>query len=452
MAGDLIDIGRLALSQGSGLPGEIEVYVQHAQTTSIKVYGGEVESVVTGEPRGAGVRYVHDGRTGYAYTGDVGREALGRAVQQAAANALVAEPDAYASLPGASSRYPEVAGLWLSGLLSTPLERKVGLALEAEARALAQPEIETVEESAYVDSASRVAIVSSRGVEVYGEQTFCYLYVSAHARRGDDVQTGLGFVTARDPAGLDAALAGREGAEKAVRQLGAAPCPTGRYTVVLDREVAASVLGVIAQALTAEAVQKGRSLFAGKLGKKVAAERFDLWDDGLHPEGMATSPFDDEGVPHRATPLVQHGILQGFLHDTYTAAKDGAEIRSTGNAARGSYRGSPGVSPSNLVVTSGEGDLADLIARVGTGLYVVNITGLHSGANAVSGEFSVGATGILIEDGCLGAPVRGVTIASDLESLLQNVTDLGGDTRWIPFGGSVLTPSVAIADVTVAGT
>lgn len=452
MARDLIDIGRLALSLGSGLPGEIEVYVQHAQTTSIKVYGREVESVVTGEPRGVGIRCVHGGRGGYAYTGDVGREALARAVRQAAANALVAEPDTYASLPRAALRYPEVPGLWLPGLLSTSLERKVGLALEAEARALAEPEIETVEESAYVDSATRVAIVSSTGVEVYGEQTFCYLYVSAHARRGDDVQTGLGFVTAREPAGLDAVFAGREGAEKAVRQLGAAPCATGRYTVVLDREVAASVLGVIAQALTAEAVQKGRSLFAGKVGRKVAAERFVLRDDGLHPEGMATSRFDDEGVPHRATPLVQNGVLQGFLHDSYTAAKEGAETRSTGNATRGSYRGSPGVSPSNLVLTSGEGSLADLIARVGTGLYVGSITGLHSGANAVSGEFSVGATGIVIEDGCLGAPVRGVTLASDLESMLQNVIDLGGDARWIPFGGSVLTPSLAIADVTVAGT
>ena len=452
MSGDLIDIGRLALAQGSGLPGEIEVYVQHAQTTSIKVYGGEVESLVTGEPRGAGVRYVHQGRIGYAYTGDVGRDALASAVQQAVHNAAVAEPDVYASLPGAPREYPEVGGLWRTGLLSTPVERKVGLALAAEACALAEPEVETVEESAYVDSATRIAIVSSAGVEVYEEQTFCYVYVSAHARRGDDVQTGMGFVTGRDPDDLDADAAGREGARKAVRQLGGAPCPTGRYTVVLDREVAASVFGFIAQALTAEAVQKGRSLFAGRVGQRVAADRFSLWDDGLHPDGMATSPFDDEGVPHQKTALVGHGVLQGYLHDTYTAAKEGGEIRSTGNASRGSYRGSPGVSPSNLVVAPGNGDLADLLGRVGTGLYVVSITGLHSGANAVSGEFSVGAVGLLIEGGALAAPVREVTIASDLLSLLQNVSDLGADTRWIPFGGSVLTPSVAIGDITVAGT
>ena len=452
MSDELVDIGRLALAQGSGLPGEIEVYVQHAQTTSIKVYGGEVESLVSGEPRGAGVRYIHQGRVGYAYTGDVGCEALASAVRQAADNAAVAEPDEYASLPALPYEYPDLGGLWRPGLPATPVERKVALALAAEARALAEPEIETVEESAYVDSATRVAIVSSAGTECYGEQTFCYVYVSAHARRGDDVQTGMGFVTGREPDDLDADTAGREGALKAVRQLGAAPCPTGRYTVVLDREVAASVFGFVAQALTADAVQKGRSLFAGRLGQRVAADRFSLWDDGLHPGGMATSPFDDEGVPHRKTALVGDGVLRGYLYDTYTAAKEGGEIRSTGNASRGSYRSSPGVSPSNLVVGLGEGDLADLLRRVGTGLYVVDITGLHSGANAVSGEFSVGAVGLLIEGGALAAPVREVTIASDLLSLLQNVSDLSADARWIPFGGSVLTPSVAIGDVTVAGT
>jgi len=452
MSGDLIDIGRLALAQGSGLRGEIEVYVQHAQTTSIKVYGGEVESVVSGEPRGAGVRYVYQGRVGYAYTGDMSREALAGAVRRAADNAAVAEPDEYASLPTAPHEYPDVGGLWRPGLPATPVERKVALALAAEARALAEPEIETVEESAYVDSATRVAIVSSAGTQCCGEQTFCYVYVSAHARRGDDVQTGMGFVTGREPDDLDADTAGQEAAMKAVRQLGAAPCPTGRYTVVLDREVAASVFGFVAQALTAEAVQKGRSLFADQVGRSVAAERFSLWDDGLHPGGMATSSFDDEGVPHRRTALIEDGVLRGLLHDTYTAAKEGGDVRSTGNASRGSYRSSPGVSPSNLVVAPGEGGLDDLLRRVGTGFYVVDITGLHSGANAVSGEFSVGAVGLLIEGGALAAPVREVTIASDLLSLLQNVSDLSADARWIPFGGSVQTPSVAISDVTVAGT
>ena len=451
MSAELLDVARAALAAGRGLPGQIEVYVEHSQTTSIKVYDREVESIVTGEPRGVGVRYVHEGRTGYAYTGGVSQAALAWVVAQAADNSRAAEVDEFAALAGAPAGYPAVEGLWRPALLTTSVEDKVRLALEAEARALAVGGIATVEESAYVDSASRVAIVSSTGVEAYEEQTFCYVYLQAHAQRGSETQTGMGFMTAREPAEVQAETAGREAAENAMRLLGAAPCPTGRYTVVLDREVASSVVAFVAQALTAEAVQKGRSLFAGRMGQQVGSSLLTVVDDGLHPEGMATSPFDGEGVPQQSTPLIERGVLRGFLHDTYTAAKEGGAARSTGNAARGSYRSSPGVSTSNLIVTPGEGDLEELFARVGSGLYVVSVTGLHSGANPVSGEFSVGATGLLIKDGVLASPVREVTIASDLLSLLANVNDCAGDARWIPFGGSVLTPSIAIADVAVAG-
>ncbi len=453
MARDLLDIARDVLARGRRLPGELEVYVEHSRTTSIKVFDGEIESLVTGEPRGVGVRYLGDHRRGYAYTADFSDEGLDLVVREAAANAEASEPDPHVALPEAPVRaYPEVPGLWRPELVATPVQEKVALALMAERVALGSPEIETVEESAYIDSASRVAIASSRGVEAAGEQTFCYVYLSAHARRGHDVQTATGFSTGRAPADLDAEASGRDAAVRAAGLLGAAPCPSGRYTAVLDREVAASVLGVISQALTAEAVQKGRSLFAGRVGQAVGSERVRLVDDGLRPGGMATAPFDDEGVPRGATSLIDGGVLRGFLFDTYTAAKQGGGTESTGNAARGSYRGGPGVAPSNLVLDAGEGTLDDLLARVGEGIYIVGVTGLHSGANAVTGEFSVGATGHLIEAGVRTRPVREVTIASDLLSLLANVADLAGDSRWIPFGGSVLTPSVAIAGVTVSGT
>lgn len=448
---DLLAVGREALARAAGLPGDLEVFVQESETTSIKVYQGEVESLVSGRPKGLGARYVRDGRMGYAYTGDFSPAGLEHVVAMAVANTAAADPDPAVGLPAAGAAYPEVPGLWRAGLLCTPMETKIALAVEAERVALATPKIETVEESTYVDSAARTAVLSTRGVETYGEQTFCYVYASAHARDSSDVQTGLGFSTGREPGELDAEEVGREAARKAAALLGAKPCATGLYTVVLDREVAASFLGVLVHALSADSVQRGRSLFAGRLGERVAASGFDLVDDGLHPDGMATSPFDDEGVARGATTLIGSGTLRAFLHDTYTAAREGGGAHSTGNAERGSYRGSPGVSPSNLVVAAGEGSLEELLGRVGSGLYVVGITGLHSGANPVSGELSVGAHGHLIEAGELGAPVREVTIATDMLSLLLNLSDRGGDARWIPFSGSVLTPSLAVTGVTVSG-
>jgi len=448
----LLTLGRRFLAATPALPGEVELYLERSRTTSIKVYAREVESLVTGAPSGVGVRYVHEGRQGYAYTADLGDEAFRRTLYRAVANAEATDSDPHVTLPEPARSYPDVPGLWRPGVGSTSMERKIALAMEAEAVALAAEEIETVEESTYADGESQVALLSSLGVEVEGEQTVCYCYLSAHARRGEDVQTALGYTTGREPEELEAEAAGAEAALKARRLLGAAPCASGSYTVVLDREVAAAVLGVISRALSAEAVQKGRSLFAGKEGELVGAAQLCLVDNGVHPEGMDSSAFDDEGVPRGQTDLIRDGVLAGYLYDTYTANRAGEGRRSTGNAARGSYRSAPGVSSSNLVLEAGQGSLEELFTRVRKGLYVLSVTGLHSGANPVSGEFSVGAVGHLIENGSLGPPVREITIASDLLSMLRNVSDRAGDQRWIPFHGSVLTPAIAIGEIAVSGT
>jgi PmbA protein len=166
---------------------------------------------------------------------------------------------------------------------------------------------------------------------------------------------------------------------------------------------------------------------------------------------MATSPFDGEGVPRQQTALIRAGVLEAYLHSSYTARKAAKGAVSTGNAERGSYRAGPRVAASNLVLTAGLGSLDELVARVGNGLYVESAAGLHSGVNPISGEISVGVTGRMIENGALAAPVREVTIATDFLSLLGSVSDIGGDTRWIPLYGSAYTPSVAVRGITVSG-
>lgn len=274
----------------------------------------------------------------------------------------------------------------------------------------------------------------------------------AHAGRDGDRESGQGFSVGREPADLDATGAGVDAAEKARVLLGAAPCATGARCVVFDREVAAALLSSLVPALSADAVQKGRSLFAGKMGEIVAGQAVTLADDGLAAGGLATSQFDGEGVPQQTTALIENGVLRSFLHSTYTAAKQRAGTVSTGNAGRGSYRSLPGVSATNLVLRGGEGTLEDLLRRTGEGLYVESVAGLHSGVNAISGEISVGVTGRLIEGGAAGRPVREVTIASDILALLSSVSDLGGDGRWIPLYGSVHVPSIAVQGVMVSGT
>jgi PmbA protein len=206
---------------------------------------------------------------------------------------------------------------------------------------------------------------------------------------------------------------------------------------------------VLSSALTADAVQKGRSLFAGREGEQVAGDILALVDDGTLADGLDSAPFDGEGTPCRRTPLISGGVLQGFLYDTYTGRKAGRG--STGNGLRGSYSGLPGVRPTNLVVSGPATPLAEIVAGLERGVLVTDAVGVHSGANPISGEFSVGISGILIEDGKLTVPVREVTLAGDIISMLTNVRALGDDARWVP-GGSILTPSVLIDGMAIGGT
>ena len=445
-------VARQALARAGSVKADVEAYVEYGRTVTVKVFGGEVESITVAEPRGLGVRAIQEGRTGYAFTSDLSGDGIRRVAQEAADNMRAADADESSRLPVASGEgYPALSGLWRPGVAGTPLSSKVDMALAAEAAALSLADIETVEESVYSDEETHVGIASTAGVETETEQSYCWAYVMAHAGGEGDRQSGLGFSAGREPDELEPELAGREAAEKARSLLGARPCPTGSYTVVLDREVVAALLSGLVRALSADAVQKGRSVFSGRLGETVATPLLSLVDDGLALGGMVTRPFDGEGVPQRTTSLIEGGVLRSFLHSTYTAFKAGGETRSTGNAGRGSYRALPAVSATNLVVGAGDGSLQDLLARVGRGLYIDSIAGLHSGVNAISGEISVGATGRLITDGGFGAPVREVTIATDFAGLLSGVTDLAGDARWVPLYGSVHAPSVAVRGVTVSG-
>ena len=227
--------------------------------------------------------------------------------------------------------------------------------------------------------------------------------------------------------------------------LGAAKPATAHVPVVLDQFAAMSFLGVLAGALSADAVQKGRSLFAELVGEQIGSDLFTLVDDGTNVEGPGAAPFDDEGVPTGRTELFTKGVLNGFLHNAYTAHK-GSTV-STGNGKRG-YRSPPAVGTTNFFLDAGTSPRDELLRRAEGGVLIQDVSGVHSGANPISGEFSVGATGLRISGGSLGEPLREMTIASTLPEMLQAISGVGDDLR---FFSSVGTPSVLIGEMTLAG-
>ncbi|HKP21136.1 MAG TPA: TldD/PmbA family protein [Thermoleophilaceae bacterium] len=427
---------------------DADAWAEESTSRRVRVYAGEVESLSDAGGRGIGVRAFAGTRAGYAYGTDLSDEGVAETARAAREAAELADEDEYEGLPeelGTS----DVDGLASGEFADWPTERVVELALAVDRAARAPEGVTQVENSVYSDGRGSVALANSSGFAASYESTQAWAYSSAFAGEGADLMTGLGVGMGRDPGRLDPEAIGTEAAERALALAGARQPESRRCPVVLDSFVAASFVGFIGSMLSADAVQRGRSLFAGREGDEVAGPVLRIADDATDADGPASAPFDGEGAPTRRTPLIEDGRLLGFLYDSRTARRAGRS--TTGNAGRGSYRTPPSVGTSNLIVSAGEHDLEGLVAEAGEGLYVTDVAGLHSGVNPVSGTFSVGASGRLIENGRLGMPVREITIASDLVSMLKSVRLTGSEARWVPFGGSVKAPPLLVGEMAVSG-
>ncbi|HEV7846604.1 MAG TPA: TldD/PmbA family protein [Thermoleophilaceae bacterium] len=425
-----------------------EAWAEESTSRRVRVYAGEVESLSDAGGRGIGVRAFAGTRSGYAYGTELTDDGVAELARAAREAAEVADEDEYEGLPDTSGS-SDVPGLASAGFADWSTERVVELALAVDRAARSVPDVTQVENSVYSDAQGSVALANSRGFAASYGATQAWAYSSAFAGEGADLMTGMGVGMGRDPGELDAEAIGTEAGERARMLVGARQPDSRRCPVVLDAFVAASFMGFVGAMLSADAVQRGRSLFAGREGDEVADPVLRLADDGTDPEGPSSAPFDGEGTPTGRTGLIEGGRLLGFLYDSRTARRAGRA--TTGNASRGSYRTPPGVGTTNLVVAGGDLELEGLVAQAGDGLYVTEVAGLHSGVNPVSGTFSVGAAGILIENGRLGRPVRELTIASDLVSMLKSVSAVGSEVRWVPFGGSVKAPPVLVSEMAVSG-
>jgi PmbA protein len=217
--------------------------------------------------------------------------------------------------------------------------------------------------------------------------------------------------------------------------------------VVFDPRVVSTLLSVMASALSGEAVVKGRSFFAGRIGESVANPAVTLVDDPTDSRAFSASAYDGEGLACRRNVLIADGMLRMFVFDTVSARR--AKMQSTGSAVRGGFAGTPSAGCRALVLQPGTKGAEEILASVGDGIYVQSVTGIHSGVNTVSGDFSVGAEGLMIRAGALAEPIREVTVASTLQRMLQSIVEIGGDLRWLP--GAAAGQTLAIADMQLSG-
>lgn len=430
---------------------QVEAYVLRSRETRVKVFGAAVAELAVAEHGGVGVRVVVDGRLGYAWAGSLDPAVVAEVLDEARDNARFTAPDESNALPTLDEATAVVAptlDLWRDELASVPVARKVALASELERATVgADARIRGVESASYGDAALESAVASSLGVEAATRRTVCSCTVHALAGEAEGTRTGFGFSVGRSLGDLDIDAAARDAAARAVRLLGARPVRSMRTPVVFDPLVTRSLLTVVGAALNGEALVKGRTMFLHRDGEQVAAPCVSLCDDPTDPGAYGAAPFDAEGLATRRVDLLVDGVLRGFLHNSSTGRRAGVE--STGSAMRSGYASPPGVGARALRLATGPSSPEEILAIAGEAFYVQSVSGLHSGTNPVSGDFSVGAEGLLVRGGAFAEPVREVTIASTIPRMLLDVVAVGDDLTWLP--GAAAGVTLLVGEMSLSG-
>lgn len=444
---DLLDLADRVVERAR--PGEeLEVIVGRDVTTEVRAYESSVESLTSAVSHGVGVRVIDDGRIGFASVGSHDPVLIDEALASARDNAAFATPDDHAGVARPDGVSPPDLQLADPSLLELPTERKIELALELEdAVRSADDRVVGLESADYADGISEAAIVTTNGIREVGHETGASLVAFALASDGSETTTGFGWSVGRGAGGLDPQSAGADAARRAVRMIGSTKPASLRTTVVFTPYVTAQFLEILASTFSGESVLKRRSLFADRLGEQVAPSEVTLIDDPTDPTAFTATRMDGEGLACRRNVLLSEGVVEGFVHNSWSARHMG--VASTGNAVRAGYASTPGVGCHAVRLVPGSLDHEAVLASADSGVVVHEVIGLHSGVNPVSGDFSTGAEGRRLAGGELGEPLREFTIASTLQKMLGQVVLVGGDVEALPMSATGV--SLVVDDVSVSG-
>jgi len=439
-----------AAGRAAGL-GDMEIYAVRAKELEVRVFQSEVDDYSLSDVMGIGFRAQYGGKVGYAFTESVDEQSITFLVEGALANAQVIDTDDEIEFFAGSPEYP-VVETYSEPLAQLSSQDYIDAALEMERAALAADKrVSLVDWALTAYQSEEVFIANTRGLEKSFRRNLAFGYVSAVAKEGGQVKTGRKFRCVTDWNELKPQELACEAAAEGISLLNADSVPSGAYRVILRRDAARDLLATFAGVFSAEAVQKGLSLLGDKLGAQIASADVTLVDNPLLPWAGGSRPFDAEGVAVRPTTVISAGQLVSFLHNLKTAKKAGAE--TTGNAHRASFKSPVGIAPTNFYIERGGISYDELVAQLNDGLIIIDLQGLHSGANPVSGDFSLGAYGYRVQDGRIAGPVDQITISGNFFALLQDVEAIGSDLEFgVPSaGGNIGSPSLLIRSLAVAG-
>jgi PmbA protein len=448
----LLDLGHSVVERATAAGADVaEAGVQSASHLSVKIRMGEPELVEEAGSRALGLRVMIGQHVAATYTSDLTDVGLRTLIEDALELARLSEADEFAGPPDRSdlsspSQWEDldtfderVSGISADEALDRA-RRAERAAFDFDAR------ITNSEGASFTRARGTSALVTSGGFAGSDHGTYASLVVNPVADdEGGKKRSGYHWSASRHYADLaDSEAVGQEAARRTIAQLGAKKLPTQELPVIFDKDAARSILGLFAGCILGGAIWRKSSYLVDRVGTRVASELVNIVDDPLRPRAPGSRAFDGEGLLSRRNVVVEGGVLQTYLLDTYGARKLG--LKSTGSASR-SPAGGISSSSSNLILKAGPLSRDQLIADTRDGLYVTSMMGF--GFNAVTGDFSRGASGFLIQGGQLGHPVSEVTISLNLDQMLQRIDAVADD---LDHRTAIVSPTFRVSSMTLAGT
>lgn len=426
-----------------------EAYYVKGNSFEVSVFGGEIVDYTVSESLGLGFRALTGGKMGYASTQALDDDAVEFLIASVKDSAALIENDDPQFIFGGGEAYAQVDNYSQALDAVTPAQ-KIAFARELEKAALAQdPRIQRVDGCSVMTESSERAIRNSKGLNLASRQNVAVAYVAPIAEENGRVNTGMKFQMEQEFSALDAQAIAKAAVERALTGLTAQQPASAMCAIAFENRAAASLLGVFSSIFSAEAAQKGLSLLKGREGEAIASEAVTIVDDPHRPHSAASQSFDGEGVPTRKKNVVEKGVLQTLLHNLTTAAKQG--VTTTGNAARG-YASAVGVAPTNFYIAPSQESVEAMLARMGEGFLITEVSGLHAGANQISGDFSLLAKGFAVRGGQKAEPVEQITVAGNFFAVLKDVVAVADDLAFgLPGGSLVGSPTIWVKALSVAG-
>lgn len=429
---------------------DMEIYVESSKAISIGVFNGEVDKYSIAESGGLSLRGVSNNKMGYSYTEKLDETSVDMLINEAYENASFIESAEDEEIFAGVDKY-KVVNSYSDKLSLSSMEQKINLTKELEQVALSvDKRVTAVQECGYQEFEETSTLVNTKGIDLSHKINGGAIYIQVIVKEGEDTKTAMAFRTFTDLEEVDIKDIAIEAVEEAISLLGASPIKTGEYPIIIKNTVFADILTVCSSIFSAENVDKGLSLLKDKIGDNVASEILTIVDDPFLEGGFASRGFDGEGMKTSKKNIIHNGILTTYLHSLKTAKK--FNVTPTGNSTRGSYKSPLSIAPSNLYVEPGEHSLEEMISTIDSGIYIIDVAGLHSGLNPVSGDFSLSASGYEIKEGKILRPINQITIAGNFYEVLKNIESIGDDLIFgLPEGSFFGSPSIKIRSISVAG-